>query len=130
MNDPKAGAVTCPATMLAPGAATTCVATVAYPISQADVDAGDVSNTATAFGDRRPAASPVLAPPSSTDTPVDQAPALTLTKSATVTDVDADGRTGLGDTISWSFLVTNSGTTTVSRPASSTTRPPAPSTAR
>ncbi len=113
VNDPKAGAVSCPATMLAPGAATTCVATVAYPISQSDVDAGDVSNTATAFASDASGVA-VLAPPSSTDTAVDQAPALSLTKAATVTDVDTDGRTGLGDTVSWSFLVSNSGTTTVS----------------
>ena len=47
------------------------------------------------------------------DTPVAQAPALQLTKSAAVTDVNADGKTDLGDTIAWSFLVKNTGTTTI-----------------
>ncbi len=51
--------------------------------------------------------------PSSTDTPVVQAPALTLTKSAAVTDVNGNGKTDLGDTIAWSFLVKNTGTTTI-----------------
>ena len=44
---------------------------------------------------------------------MDQSPSLALTKSAAVTDVDADGRTDLGDRITWSFLVTNTGTTTL-----------------
>ena len=36
-----------------------------------------------------------------------------MTKSAAVTDVDHDGHTDLGDQITWSFLVTNTGTTTL-----------------
>ena len=48
VDDPKVGAVTCPVTTLAPGAATTCTAT--YTVTQADVDAGPVDNTATASG--------------------------------------------------------------------------------
>ena len=60
----------------------------------------------------RPARSWVSAP-SSTDTAVAQSPALALTKTAAVTDVDGDGHTDLGDTITWSLLVTNTGTTTL-----------------
>ena len=37
-----------------------------------------------------------------------------LTKSAAVTDVDGDGKTDRGDTITWSFLLANAGTTTLS----------------
>ncbi len=44
---------------------------------------------------------------------VDPAPAISLTKSARVTDVNGDGKTDLGDTIAWSFLVTNTGTVTL-----------------
>ena len=55
----------------------------------------------------------MTSPPSSTDTPVAQASGLSLAKSAAVTDVNADGKTDLGDTIAWSFLVKNTGTTTV-----------------
>src|SRR6201999_1389344 len=46
---PTAGAISCPATTLAPGASTTCTST-AHTITQADVDAGTVNNTATATG--------------------------------------------------------------------------------
>ena len=112
VNDAKAGAVSCPVTTLAPSASTTCTATTPYPITQADVDAGVVSNTATASG-TTPGGSPVISPPSSTDTTIFQAAGLSLAKSAAVTDLNADGKTDLGDTIAWSFLVKNTGTTTV-----------------
>ena len=111
VTDPKAGVVTCPVTTLAPGASTTCSA-AGHPITQADVDAGVVSNTATAAA-KAPSGSTINAAPSSTDTPVAQVSALTLTKSAAVTDVNADGKTGLGDKITWSFLVRNTGSVTV-----------------
>ncbi len=112
VTDPTAGAVTCPVTALAPGASTTCTADVAHTVTQADVDAGVVSNTATATG-QDPKGNAVPSNPSGTDTPVAQAPALQLTKSAAVTDVNGDGKTDLGDTIAWSFLVKNTGTTTI-----------------
>ncbi len=116
VTDPTAGAVTCPVTTLAPGASTTCTATTAHTVTQADVDAGVVSNTATAAG-KDPSNTTVPSNPSSTDTPVVQASSLQLTKSAAVTDVNGDGKTDLGDTIAWSFLVKNTGTTTVTNVA-------------
>ena len=61
---------------------------------------------------------------SSTDTAVVQALALQLTKSAVATDVNGDGKTDLGDTVTWSFLVKNTGTTTLSPSPSTTRRPP------
>ena len=45
VSDPLAGPVTCMAMSLAPGASTTC--TASYTITQSDVDAGGVENTAT-----------------------------------------------------------------------------------
>ena len=48
VSDAKVGSVTCPGTTLAPGATMTCTAT--YSITQADVNAGTVDNTATVTG--------------------------------------------------------------------------------
>ena len=90
----------------------TCTANVAHAITQADVDLGHVNNTATATG-KNPANATVTSNPSSTSTPVVQSSALTLTKSAVVTDVNGDGVHDKGDTIAWSFLVKNTGTTTI-----------------
>ena len=64
VTDPKVGTVSCPASTLAAGASTTCTKT--YTLTQADVDAGIVNNTATASGtppagpagDRRPTPRP------------------------------------------------------------------------
>ena len=112
VSDAKAGAVTCPATTLAPGVSTTCTATTTYTISQTDVDSGSVTNTATATA-TPPSGSPITSAPSSTNTPIVQTSALQLTKSAVVTDVNHDGLTDLGDTVAWSFAVKNTGTTSV-----------------
>jgi uncharacterized repeat protein (TIGR01451 family) len=111
VTDPTAGTVTCPVSSLAPAASTTCTA-AAHGITQADVDAGVVTNTALAQG-QAPAGGPVVSQTSRTDTPVAQTAALSLAKSAAVTDVDSSGTTDLGDTIDWSFVVTNTGTTTL-----------------
>ena len=116
ISDAKAGATTCPVTTLAPGASTTCTATTAYTITQADVDAGVVNNTATATA-KSPSGATVTSPTSSTSTPVNQVSSLLLTKSAAVTDVNGDGKTNLGDKIAWSFLVKNTGTVTVTTTA-------------
>ncbi|MEZ5093181.1 hypothetical protein [Nocardioides sp.] len=48
VDDPMVGTVDCPVTTLAPGADTTC--TASYTLTQADVDAGVVDNTATVTG--------------------------------------------------------------------------------
>ncbi len=55
VNDPSLGAVTCPAPAspgLAPGASETCTADQTHTVTQADVDAGQVTDTATATRDR------------------------------------------------------------------------------
>lgn len=98
-------AVTCPVTTLAPTASTTCTAT--YAVTQPDLDAGQVTNTATASGNE-PDGTPVASAPDDAVVTVDENAVLTLAKSATPTSVAA-----VGDTVTYSFLVTNSGNVTV-----------------
>ena len=66
IDDAKVGVATCSGTTLAPGASTTCTAT--YSITQADVDAGAVENTARASG-RNPAGTAITSNSSATATP-------------------------------------------------------------
>ncbi|QGN58973.1 DUF11 domain-containing protein [Nostocoides sp. HKS02] len=104
--------VTCPATVLAPGASMTCTSSP-YTVTQADVDAGSVTNTATASG-TPPTGPPVTTPPSTTTTPTPSGATLSLTKSAALTtDANNDGKAGVGDVITFSFLVTNMGSVTM-----------------
>ena len=105
VNDPKVGAVDCPVDVLAPTESTTCTAT--YTLTQADVDAGHVANTATATG-TPPTGDPVT-PEDSTDTPIAQTPGIALVKAS-----DATGPLSQGDLVAFTFTVTNTGNTTLS----------------
>ena len=110
VSDPKVGPVTCPTGALAPGASVTCTA-VQYLLTQADVDAGKVENTATATG--TPPSGPTVTDTDSTTTPVPAYPSVLLHKSAgPIVDVDANGPDA-GDTITYSFTVTNTGNVTL-----------------
>ena len=106
VGDPLPGlsAVVCPVATLPPGGATTCSAT--YTVTQADVDAGSIANTATASG-----TPPIGAPVTDTDTEVvtaTQSASIDLAKSATPVAVAA-----VGDTVAYSFVVTNTGNVTL-----------------
>lgn len=99
--------VACPvgAASLAPGLQVVCTAT--YVLTQADVDNGSVSNTATATG-TPPSGEPPVSPPSTTEVPVDPAPGLSIVKSAT-----PETMTDVGQTLTYSFVITNTGNVTL-----------------
>ena len=109
VTDPKVGAVSCPGGPLAAGAQRTCTAT--YALTQADVDAGVVDNTATTSG--TPPTGPPVTDDDSTSTPVTRTPGIDLDKQAgAVNDLDANGH-DVGDTIAYTFVVTNTGNVTL-----------------
>lgn len=105
-------AVTCAADRLAPGASTTCRSSRPYPLTQADVDSGALTNTATATA-KPPYLDAVTSAETSVTVPLLRTPVLGLEKRvAAVTDVDKDGVTDPGDTISYRFTVINRGNVT------------------
>ncbi|WP_159586049.1 DUF7507 domain-containing protein, partial [Chelativorans xinjiangense] len=108
VNDPLLTVDQVPQT-LAPGGTFTFTAT--YTPTQADIDNGSVENTATGTG-TDPGGNTYESPPDSATVPPDQAPALTIEKTGTLNDLDGDDLLDPGETISFSFLVTNTGTVT------------------
>ncbi|MCE9622287.1 MAG: DUF11 domain-containing protein [Actinomycetia bacterium] len=106
VTDPLVGlsVVSCPVSTLAPAAATTCTAT--YTVTQSDVDAGSIANTATAHG-TPPVGAPVTDDGSAT-VPATADPSITIVKSALPTTV-----TAAGQTVNYSFLLTNTGNVTL-----------------
>ncbi|OLF16316.1 DUF7507 domain-containing protein [Actinophytocola xanthii] len=106
VTDPKVGPVTCPLTILAPSSAVTCSSEL-YTVTQADIDAGVVRNTAVARG-TPPQGPPVETPPDSAEVPVAD-PGLTITKDADLNDTDGDALADVGETIDYSFVLTNTG---------------------
>jgi len=91
-------------TVLAPTQKLTCTAT--YKVTQADLDAGAVFNTATATG--TPPFGPRLTPTDTVGVPVAKTPALTLEKVADKTSVST-----VGETITYTFTATNTGNQTL-----------------
>ncbi|MBT2748128.1 DUF11 domain-containing protein, partial [Lysobacter sp. ISL-42] len=100
---------------LAPKA--TCVLTGTYKVQQADADAGGVVNTATVKTD-----TPGVCPPGSTDplcnpsvkTPIEARPGVAIVKVATLTlDQGTKGVGNVGDVITYTVRITNTGNITL-----------------
>ena len=88
-------------------------ATAFYTITQADVDAGSVRNTATATA-RTPGGTTISgSSPQVTVPTIASAPGLTTTKSGSITQ----GAGGVGSTITYTFTARNSGNTTLTNVA-------------
>jgi uncharacterized repeat protein (TIGR01451 family) len=98
-------AISCPSTSLAPAAQMTRTAT--YTVTQADVNAGVITNTAEAGG-IPPHGPPVSSGPSQVTIPETQDPALAILKSATPATVEV-----AGNAVTYSFQVTNTGNVTL-----------------
>ena len=95
-------------------------ATATYTLKQADVDAGNVANSATVTAQPPTPADPNAPTPPSVgggdevNVPVPDAPALQLEKLASGTDGNAVSELVAGETIDYYFVVTNTGNVTMS----------------
>jgi hypothetical protein len=108
VTDDKVGTVSCPASMLDPGASEICTAAT-YTITPADQTAGVAENTAVANGTPPGSTTPVDSQPSSTSTPVGTpAPAVSIDKTGSASGWDGNSLTA-GETVDYSYLVTNIG---------------------
>ena len=110
VSDDRIESVNCPALPidgLAPNESLTCDAD--YIVTQADIDAGSVTNLATASDGT------TNSPEVSETVDADQGPALTLVKTALTTEFAQ-----VGDTIDYEYVVTNSGNVTLTQAISIT----------
>lgn len=105
VTDDRITAVTCPVTTLAPGESTTCTGN--HTIAQPDLDAGLVTNNASATG--TPARGTLTPATDSMTVTSTATPALTLDK----TVVSGNPYAAVGDVVSYQYLVTNPSSVTI-----------------
>jgi uncharacterized repeat protein (TIGR01451 family) len=110
VSDPLLGPAIVPIAVpvLLPGATVT-AATGAYALTQADIDAGTVTNTATATG-TDDIDGPLTAP-DTVVTPVDQLPGIDLVKTVSLAGLSTPPVPG--DLLSYAFTITNTGSVTL-----------------
>ncbi|MFJ8442636.1 DUF7507 domain-containing protein, partial [Kitasatospora griseola] len=104
VNDPKIGGISCPVSTLDVGQTATCTAT--YVVTPEDGAAGHIANTAQAAGTTP--GGPVTSPPSSEDIPVVAPPGIEVVK-----QVDTPGPFHVGDTVPYTYIVSNTGGTEI-----------------
>lgn len=112
ISDDQIATVTCPQTRLEPNESIVCTATDI--VTQADLDNGGISNTATAIGTPQAA---TLGPTTATAfvPATSQVSSLAIDMPAPVnTDADGSGTISLGDTLTYTVTATNTGTVTQS----------------
>src|SRR5437773_1379894 len=107
MTDDKLSTFACGTGPLAPGASTSCTKT--HTITQADLDAGSITNTATASGNGATSA------PASATVKIGRATWRAMAKSASPAAYSA-----VGQTITYTYTITNSGNVTLAGPFSLT----------
>ncbi|MCR4269428.1 DUF11 domain-containing protein, partial [Nitratireductor sp. ZSWI3] len=126
VSDPKVTVTGGPLASLAAGASDSTTFTASYTLTQADIDAGEVMNQAEAVG-TSPDGETVSdlsddpgdatnadangdgEPDDPTVVPLTQAGAHTLVKEGVLNDANGNGRPDAGETIAYTFTVTNTG---------------------
>ena len=103
--DPDTSGVVCPVANLTPGESTTCTAT--HTVTQDDIDAGAVVNTATVTGNAPNGTSIVPIASNTVQVSASQAPSLSIIKATTTTE------TAAGQTVQYLFVVSNTGNVTI-----------------
>jgi large repetitive protein len=109
LSDDQIAGTTCSATLLAPGQSTTC--TKVWTATQAALNAGEVTNTATAstvFG-----GAATTSPPASVTLPAVQDPQLLISKTLLSAVPDTFS---VGTVLSYSYAITNPGNVTIDGP--------------
>ncbi len=103
ITDPKAAPITPGAVTLTPGQAQTF--TGSYPITQADINAGSVSNDATVTG--TPPSGPAVTDTARDTVTLGAAPSITVTKTRT-----SEPTVTVGELVTWRIVVKNEGNAT------------------
>jgi uncharacterized repeat protein (TIGR01451 family) len=110
ISDPGSTISGTPIPSLAPGVTDTTSYTAVHTITVPDLQAGRYTNTAT--GTAKPVSGPNITTTASVVTPLNFVFSMTLDKTG-VLDMGTNGQVDAGDTIAYSFLVTNTGPTTL-----------------
>jgi uncharacterized repeat protein (TIGR01451 family) len=117
VDDPSIGHVTCQtpaAPGLPPGQSEACAADATYTVTQADVDAGEIDDTATATGtDPHGVDGPPSLPGKKVVHTVAPAPTVSIQKTANVAAPGVEQAVKVGDRIYYSYRVTNTGNVTL-----------------